>query len=670
MWRMWYCALWLLLTALPTGSVFAAAPIESFWRLPAYRLPILSENGRYFAVTVPLRERMNLAVIDVETMKAAMLTGFEDFDVVDVHWVGNEFLAFSLGHLNTPTGPEYADGGGLYAISRDGKESRKLSHTVRELRKGLGTWKYRWLEYLAPVPGSDEEFLATEADDAWERTVLKVNARTGRSIKWTPTRPRRVSAWILDRNLVPRVTVSWVPESTESVVSFQESSEAPWVELYRQKSGADRIIPLAFDDDNHHLIVASDKGRDTLAIHRYDPSTRELGEVLAGHPRFDMGADHTGRRIPGIVLDRNTRQLVGFRINGPKPDTVWIDSRYARVQAMIDAALPGRINVFTGDPGDNRLVVASYSDRQPLRWYFLHTQRRRLEPIFDSAPWLKEDDLVPMEPFFYRSRDGLEILGYRFLPSGYKAGDRLPLVVHVHGGPHVRADHWGFGTFGTREAQLLASRGYAVIVPNFRITPGFGRKIYRAGFRQFGRAMQDDIEDAADWAVAQGFADPARICLSGASYGGYAALMGVAKTPDKYKCAIAGLAVTDIEMLLTSSYGDIPYNRTGGLQLWYSMVGNPSDPKDREAMRAVSPAYLADRIKAPVLMYSGVDDWRVPLEQPNKMRAAMRAAGKDVDWIEKSDEGHGFGKLENNVDLYNQILGFLRKHIGPPAKGE
>lgn len=663
--RAWLLA---LLCVVSTASA-APPPIDAFWRPPAFLNPVLSENGRYFAVAIPLRDRMNLAVIDVETKKASMLTGFEDFDVIDVHWVGNDRLLFSLGSLNTPTGPDYIDGGGLFMISRDGQESRRLSATLREIRKGAARTPYRSLRYLAPVTGSDEEFLATEADDAGERGVLRVNARTGRSTDVTPGRPRRVLSWVLDRRAVARVATSWVPEDSTRIVWFRESEESPWVELLRQARG-DRVVPLAFDDDNQHLIVAADKGRDTLAIHRYDPKSRELGEVLAGHPRYDMGANHTGQRIPGIVLDPRTRQLAGFRVDGAKPETVWIEERHAKVQAMLDAALPGRVNSFVGDPAADRLLVTSYSDREPQRWYFLSPKQRTLEPLFDSAPWLKADDLVPMEPFFYRSRDGLDLLAYRFLPTGYKPGERLPTVIHIHGGPHVRADRWGFAGFGSREAQLLASRGYAVVLPTFRMTPGFGRKIYNAGFRQFGKAMQEDIEDAADWAVAQGFADRERICLSGASYGGYAALMGVAKTPDKYKCAISGLAVTDIEMLLTSSYGDIPYTTQGGLQFWYAMVGNPSDPKDREAMRSVSPAYLADRIKAPVLMYAGVDDWRVPLEQPEKMRAAMRAAGKDVHWIAKDGEGHGFGKLENNVDLYKQVLEFLVKHIGPAGKSK
>jgi len=662
--RTCWLALMLLCGAL-SPSVMAAAPsIDLYLRPPAFRDPTPSPNGRYFAVTVPYKDRMNLAVVDVESRKANLLTSFDDFDVVDVHWVGNDRLVFSLGRINTPTGPDSQDAGGLFMTSRDGREARKLAPTVREMIRTLQI-AYRSLDYLAPVEGSDEEILATQWD-AGSEGVFRVNVRTGAKEHITFGRPERIHSWVLDRHAVPRVAVASIKDSVQEIVWFRESGDSPWVELLRNERTHDVIVPLAFDDDNRTLIVASNRGRDTMALFTFDPKTRRLGEMLAGHPRFDIGANELGSRILGIVLHPRTRQLLGFRIDGPKPQAIWIDERYERIQRTIDAALPGMVNQFSRDIDGTKLVVSSYGDRQPVRWYFLHLDRMALEPLFESRPWLNGTHLVEMQPFFFRTRDGLELLGYRFLPADYKPGQKLPTVVHIHGGPHARADRWGYGSFGTIEAQLLASRGYAVVVPNFRITPGFGAKVFSAGMRQMGKAMQEDIEDATDWAVAQGFVDADRICLSGASYGGYASLMGVAKTPDKYRCAIAGLAVTDLALLMTSNEGVIPSNRTGGLQFWYRLAGNPDNEADRAAMRAVSPAFLASRIKAPILMYSGVDDYIVPLEQPKKMRAALAAEGHSVRWISKDDEAHGFGKLANNVDLYNEVLDFLDQNIGSP----
>ncbi len=642
----------------PAAPPAGPPPIADYWKLPAYANPVLSPNGRYFAVSSEIGGRLNLVVIDLEERKGLGLTRFTDFDVLGVRWVGNERLVFTLGQFNSPTGPGQFDGAGLFSVHRDGKESRKLSPTVRELRNS-GNFVYRGFDYAGRVPGSDEEILAVAPDRTADGLDLyRLNVRTGRKQLLTDKRPERVERYILDRERVARVALASIKDSPDVVVHFRETAESPWRELYRYNGLlAYGNIPEAFDDDNVHLLVRSNLDSDTHGIYRYDPRSNKLGEKLVAHPRFDLDAG-------AVLLDPKTRAVTGYTVDAAKPETVWIDPVYEKRQKMLDQALPGRINDFFPTPDGKKLVVASYSDREPLRWYLLDEARLAMEELFASKPWLGPDKLVEQRPFFYKTRDGLEILGYYFLPRTYKPGDKLPTVVHIHGGPWARADSWGAG-FGVTEGQLLASRGYAVVVPNFRGTTGLGRKIFESHVRQWGKTMQEDIEDATDWAIQQGFADAGRICLSGASYGGYSTLMGLAKTPDKYKCGLAGLAVTDLEMLMTSVAGDIPQNEVG-LQYWKLSAGDPA--KDRAALRAVSPAYLADRIKAPVLMYSGTDDIRVPIEQPQAMRKALEAQGKKVVWIAKKDEGHGFGKLENNVDLYTQILDFLKQHIGDGGK--
>lgn len=630
----------------------APPPIADYLKLPAFTSPKLSPNGRYFAVSSEIDGRLNLVVVDLESRKGAALTRFTDFDVLGVQWVGNERLVFTLGQFNSPTGPGQFQGGGLFAVHRDGKDSRKISVTRKE---GGG----RSFSYAGRVPGSDEEIFATaRARTADGVDLYRLNVRTGRAALLTDKRPERVERYVLDRHRVARVAVASVKDSNMVVVHYRDDESVPWRELYRYDAGTGtRIEPQVFDEDNQTLLVTSNDKSDTAAVYRYDPKTNKLGELVASHPRFDLDVDD-------VIVDPKTRSVVGVSVNAAKPDVTWIDTAYDKRQRLLDQALPGRVNRFTPTPDGKRLIVSSFSDREPLRWYLLDEETLKMEELFAATPWLGPDKLVEQRPFFYKTRDGLEILGYYFLPRHHKAGERLPTVIHVHGGPWVRADYYGMG-YGVTEAQLLASRGYAVVVPNFRGTTGLGTRILASSRRQWGKAMQDDIEDATDWAVAQGFADPGRICLSGASYGGYAALMGVAKTPDKYRCAVAGLAVTDLPLLMTSTAGDTVYFEAS-LQFVRDYVGDPD--KDREALRAVSPAYLADRIKAPVLMYSGTDDIRVPIEQPQAMRKALEAQGRKVVWIAKRDEGHGFGKLENNVDLYTQILDFLKQHIGDGAK--
>ena len=214
------------------AAVQAAPAVESFLRPPAYRGPVLSADGRYFAVTVPVRDRMNLAVVDVETREAKLLTGLDDFDVVDVHWVGSERLVFSLGRISSPTGPEYWDGGGMFMISRDGKETRKLLPTWRERIRNLQI-TFRALTYLAPVEGSDEEIIVDEYEAGGSSHIFQLNVRTGRRTLLSEGRPPRVYRWVLDRAAVPRVAVSWVKDSVEQIVSYRASAKDPWHEIGR-----------------------------------------------------------------------------------------------------------------------------------------------------------------------------------------------------------------------------------------------------------------------------------------------------------------------------------------------------------------------------------------------------------------------------------------------------
>ena len=636
-------------------------PIADVWRPPAYASPTLSPNGRFFAVSVPVNGKMNLAIVDLEQRSVNRITDIRDFDVRLARWVGNERLVFTLGQFNSPTGPGQFDGGGLFMVSRDGKESRRLAPTVRELRS-RNQFVFRGYEVLRTLPGNNEEILVTgNQRDAESVDVYRMNVRTGRTTLLTERRPDRVFEYVLDNNNVPRVARAYVRDRYEFIVYYRKDADSPWEQIAQYEGSKGPILrPLAFESDNQTMVVAWNGDRPTMGIFRYDPNTRKLGELIAQHPRFDMGADASGQVIAGVIRDFRTNRVIGYQVQADRPETVWIDEDYARLQRMIDGALPNRVNNFRRTPDGERLLVTSFSDRQPAQWYLLDEKKRTLEELFSSRPWLKPDLMVEQRPFLLKTRDGLEIPGYYFLPNNYKKGERLPTVVHIHGGPAARADFFGSG-FGFMEAQLLASRGYAVIVPNFRVTPGLGSRNFYAGFGTIGRQMIDDHQDAARWGVAEGFADPQRICISGASYGGYATLMALARFPDTFKCGISGLMVSDLPLQLTSPAGDTSSSEMA-VSFWNAMIGVKTT---RDTPADISPVNLADRIKQPLLIYAGEDDIRTPLEQTTRMiRALERAGNKPRAVIVKPGEGHGFGKTENNVELYEAILKFLEESIG------
>ena len=257
-----------------------------------------------------------------------------------------------------------------------------------------------------------------------------------------------------------------------------------------------------------------------------------------------------------------------------------------------------------------------------------------------------------MKPVEVRTRDGKTLHGYLTLPKN-SSGKNLPLIVNPHGGPHGVRDDWGFNP----EVQLFANRGYAVLQMNFRGSGGYGNAFIRDGYRNWGTSMQDDLTDSVAWAVREGYVDKDRVCIYGASYGGYAALMSVVREPDLYQCTVGYVGVYSLPMMFAK--GDIPNSR-GGRNFQNDVL-----PQGNSAMQAYSPAYNVEKIKVPIMLVHGAKDQRVPIEQMNFLVKQLDAAGKQPEDIVVEDkEGHGFRDVKNNVNLYTRMLAFFDKHIG------
>jgi dipeptidyl aminopeptidase/acylaminoacyl peptidase len=264
--------------------------------------------------------------------------------------------------------------------------------------------------------------------------------------------------------------------------------------------------------------------------------------------------------------------------------------------------------------------------------------------------------MATVQPFSFRARDGLEMYGYLNNPKGYKLDTlkKMPLIVHPHGGPIGPRDDWGFNW----ETQMLASRGYLVLQLNFRGSGGYGNGFQDKGHGEWGGAMQDDLTDVTKWAIDKGYADPERICIYGASYGGYASLMGVAKEPDLYRCAIGYVGVYDLVSTMFKK-GDIKDRKSGRRFLEHTLG------TDIGARRENSPALQATKIKAGVFLAAGMDDERAPYQHTEAMRDALKAAGHPADVVILQDkEGHGFYKEANNLNLYTKMFAFLDRYIG------
>ena len=314
--------------------------------------------------------------------------------------------------------------------------------------------------------------------------------------------------------------------------------------------------------------------------------------------------------------------------------------------------------MVAGDGGPNlkskdetRIIVRTFSDKSRGAYYLYNRLTGELQKLAEVSPWLQETELADMQPIQYQSRDGLTIHGYLTLPKGLDPKN-LPVVVNPHGGPWAR-DHWGFNP----EVQFLANRGLAVLQMNFRSSTGYGKAFWQAGFKQWGRKMQDDITDGVQWLIRQGIADPKRVGIYGGSYGGYATLAGLTFTPDLYAGGVDYVGPSNLFTLLAS----LPAYWGLELQKFYEMVGDPV--KDKALLTEISPLFHVDRIKAPLFVAQGAHDPRVKQAESDQIVAALRKRGVEVTYMVKENEGHGFHNEENRVAFYRAMEAFWGKYL-------
>jgi dipeptidyl aminopeptidase/acylaminoacyl peptidase len=298
------------------------------------------------------------------------------------------------------------------------------------------------------------------------------------------------------------------------------------------------------------------------------------------------------------------------------------------------------------------MLIYVGSDRSYGAYWFYDQQSGTFSKLAEMAPWLDENKLCEMKPIRYTARDGMEIQGYLTVPKGADAKN-LPVIVNPHGGPWAR-DSWGFNP----EVQFLANRGYAVLQMNFRGSVGYGRKFWESSFKQWGKTMQDDITDGVNWLIKQGIADPKRVAIYGASYGGYATLAGVAFTPDLYACAVDYVGVSNLFTFMST----IPPYWKPYLEMMYEMVGDPE--KDKDLMTAASPVFHVDKIKCPLFIVQGANDPRVAKAESDQIVEALKKRGIDVPYLVKDNEGHGFGNEENRMELYRKMEEFFAQYLG------
>ena len=638
----------LLCVAGACAAIAAAAPlpVETFFKRPQYGTPVLSPSGRYLAVTTPVNGRLNAAVIDLDDRKAVPITSFTTADVFSITWLNDDRMIVTAGDLQRGTGepPKYA---GTFAVNRDA--SQPMAITKRLFQKPgteIGYERGLQVEFLREIPDSNEVLLEVNDRSEDSLDLYRYDTITGQKKLLSFDSPGNVERWVADFDGVPRAAVSDDLRHDKSALYVRGSAADGWQKIEEAGLGRLKSIPLVFSPDGKTLYIESRRDGDRVALYEYDVATQKWA-VMAKHPERDIYAR--------FIRQLKERRLFGFRYADDFPGSVWFDADWARMQKSIDTALPDTVNLLQRS-GD-RWVVVAYSDRDPGEVYLVDDKTMKMEKLFAYQPDIHPSDMAPTRWVRYKARDGMVIPALLTAPRD-GAGKKLPLVVHIHGGPNVPANRWGYDP----EVQFLASRGYAVLQPQFRGTLGFGWKLESAGFRKWGDEMQDDLEDGVKWAVAQGIADPDRVCFFGASYGGYAALWGSIKNAKLIKCAVDYVGVSSIDYLFDNAQTDL--SEFAEKSTWMAeRIGDPNT--ERARFKRVNPLDNADKVGVPILLAYGAEDLRVPIVHGTAMRAALDKYNKPYEWVAYAEEGHGFNKDENRFDFWHRVERFLAKYLGP-----
>jgi dipeptidyl aminopeptidase/acylaminoacyl peptidase len=630
--------------------------VQDFFRKPAYGGAMLSPNGRYLAVIAPVEGQRGLAVIDLDARKSTAMKSPGDGDIIRVVWQNDERLVVVIGDLQRASGEPPREAG-LVAVNRDGSDSRVIAGggaRVVTASSAEKSFERPWLVSLLDVIEGTNDILVTARERNLETLdVYRYDTVSGRRTLLSFDSPGSVARWVVDFDGVPRAAVTADLQHDTSAWYVRQSSDAPWVKVEETKLGALSSVPMAFDPDGKLLYVAARRdGADRASIYEYDVENGAWKNRIVSHPLRDIDADNAFFRT-----EAKTRKLLGLRYQDDKPSVAWFDAQWASVQKSVDNALPDTVNLL--QRGGERWLVIAHSDRNPGDAYLLDAKSMRLEKLFSFESWVDAKAMAAGQWVRYPARDGLTIPALLTLPSG-NSSKSLPLVVVIHGGPYVEATPWGYNA----EVQFLAARGYAVLQPQFRGTKGFGWRLHRAGFRQWGDAMQDDLEDGVKWAVAQGIADADRVCFMGASYGGYAAAYSTIKNAKAIRCAVAYVGVTSIDYLFDNAQTDIA-RVADKSSLMVESIGDPKT--ERARLRRVNPLDNADKVAVPILLAYGAADRRVPIVHGTRFKSALDDAHKEYEWVVYADEGHGFTKDDNLVDFYARVERFLAKHLAPRA---
>lgn len=609
--------------------------VEDYFAKPRSSSFQLSPNGKYLSYKEKdAKNKNHVYVKEVATGKVTMAIEEKEELIRGYGWINDSRLLYVM------------DKGGdenyhIYAVDLDGKNNVDLTPYDGVQASILSTSR------------DHKEFIIVgmNKDNKQVHEPYKINVTTGATEKLfsndDPADP--IMGYEFDRHGRMKA-YGRMKDGTKSQLYYRLDGEQDF-KLVHEGKWYDNFSIASFNyasknPDEAYVITNVDADKTRVVL--YDFKTRKVIKEVYANKDYDADI---------ISLSRNRNwELDYYGYEGEKVEIVPVSATFKRIYADLSKQFKGyEFNVVGKTDNEDKMLLIVQSDKLYGRYYSYDTKSGRTELLFDLMPQLKEEDMAIMKPISFKARDGKTIHGYITLPKDAVNGKKVPMVVNPHGGPQGVRDSWGFNP----EAQLFASRGYATLQVNFRISGGYGKEFLTSGFKQIGRKAMDDVEDGVRYAIAQGWADADNIAIYGGSHGGYATLMGLIKTPDLYTCGVDYVGVSNIETFFASfpEYWK-PYTEMVK-EIWYDL----DDPAEAKIAKEVSPVYQLDKIKKPLFVVQGANDPRVNINESDQIVKALRAKGFDVPYLVKYNEGHGFHKEENSIEFYKAMMGFFKKNL-------
>ncbi|HEY8586594.1 MAG TPA: prolyl oligopeptidase family serine peptidase [Rhodanobacter sp.] len=634
----------------------AELPYKDFARHAPLSNPVISPDGKHLAVSVYNDDgSYQLGVLSLPDLKPVSRLNMAPRNLpTRITWVSNTRLVMGLGEqTGTLEAPQAT--GEVVAVNLDGSHKRVLySWRVRDTKGAnmniLGM--VRGLGFIAGTPhplnghvyinvNPIRTYASSGNRDSGRTLIYDVDSDSGH--------PRLIGQideaemnFVVHDNVARFAYGNNQDDPNRIDVYTRDGATDTWRKLPPEVTGK-RLVPLQMSADGALLYAlhSADGGPDTLTVSALDGSHRK---VLASD---DFAA------VAQVLWSPAPRVPYAVVFNTEKPRIQYLnDGVYARITQALSAKLPDEFLTLAGTSEDGeQIIVAARSDRDPGTFGLFDRRTMNLRPLFRTRPWIDPQQMVARQPIRFTASNGTQLTGFLTLPAN-SDGKPRPLVLLPHSGPIGIADFWTYDPW----AQFLANRGYAVLQVNYRGSGGRGINFEHAGYGQFGTGIQQDLIDGVKWAIAQGYADADRVCIFGASFGGYSALMAPIRAPGLFKCAVDYAGVSNYAIELNRSD---TRRSAGGRNFFAQAIGT-----DDATIRSISPIYHLDKFNVPVLIIHGKDDPRVPYQNATELRSALDKAGKPYEWLVRDKEQHGFYSEQNNLDFYAALQAFLDKHIG------